>query len=309
MPLDAHTLSRLKSQIASAELVLFTGAGFSTAARDREGRNLPTVLELKRELWALCFPTDPYDDGSSLGDLYDIAARRHPLQLATFLESRLSIDGETLPAFYEAYFNAPWHRVYTLNVDDLPSAVARRFDLRRPPVSISATAREDQAAVGATTLEVIHLNGMCNQPPAELTFSDSQYAQRIANHEPWYARCATDIIARPVIFIGTELREVPLWQHMELRKRRFLEGRDLRPASLLVTRPCPHHAAKFSGIFGSNGTKARPNRSRPSCFHRYASSPTVALSSWVSTVRLLAIDDLRPSALSHLSVRRSVPNI
>ena len=35
--------------------------------------------------------------------------------------------------------------------------------------------------------------------------------------------------------LGTELREIPLWQHMELRKLRVAQRLDRRPASILVT--------------------------------------------------------------------------
>jgi hypothetical protein len=45
----------------------------------------------------------------------------------------------------------------------------------------------------------------------------------------------TELASKPFVFIGTELREVPLWQHMELRRRRSQIGRDFRPTSVLVT--------------------------------------------------------------------------
>jgi hypothetical protein len=76
-------------------------------------------------------------------------------------------------------------------------------------------------------------------PIEDLTFSESQYAERIANQEPWYSRCVVDITSRPVIFIGTVLSESLLWHHMYLRKRRENLGRDLRPTSLLITPDLP----------------------------------------------------------------------
>ena len=81
----------------------------------------------------------------------------------------------------------------------------------------------------------MHLNGCLPGPPDSLTFSETQYAERIANKEPWYARCVADLTTRPVIFVGTELREIPLWQHMELRKQRVTPRIDRRPGSILVT--------------------------------------------------------------------------
>jgi hypothetical protein len=88
----------------------------------------------------------------------------------------------------------------------------------------------------ARGLEVVHLNGQIPSAPDALTFSETQYAERIGNQEPWYSRCVVDITSRPVVFVGTVLAEALLWQHMELRRRRENLGRDLRPTSILVTR-------------------------------------------------------------------------
>lgn len=91
----------------------------------------------------------------------------------------------------------------------------------------------------ARGLEAVHLHGLIPSPPEALTFSESQYAERIGNQEPWYSRCVVDITSRPVVFIGTVLNEALLWQHMELRRRRENLGRDLRPTSLLICRDLP----------------------------------------------------------------------
>lgn len=237
MPIDEQSLTRLKSQLSRAEVLLFTGAGFSLAAKDRRGKSIPGTEELRRALWVICFPREDYDASSSLGDLYELALRRSPSALRDLIEQRFSVDPETLPDFYRLYFDFPWVRIYTLNVDDVELAAERRFGLKRPMAAISATATGAEDARGAQKdrLEVVHLNGMVPGPPDTLTFSETQYAQRIARQEPWYARCVADITTRPVIFIGTELREAPLWQHMELRRRRGAAGRDLRPTGLLVS--------------------------------------------------------------------------
>jgi len=235
--IEEQTLVRLKSQLSRAEVLLFTGAGFCLAARDRKGRSIPGTDELKRALWAISFPSDGYDASSSLGDLYELALRRKASALRELIETRFSVDPDTLPDFYKLYFDFPWVRIYTLNVDDIELAAERRFGLKRPIKAISATATgaEDIRAVQRERLEVVHLNGMIPGPPEALTFSETQYAQRIAGPEPWYARCVADLVTRPVIFIGTELHEAPLWQHMELRRRRAGSGRDLRPTGILVS--------------------------------------------------------------------------
>ncbi len=57
-------------------LHLFTGAGFSIGAKDHSGRPIPSVSELKEELWQLLYPDEPYDAYSSVGDLYGAAMRQ-----------------------------------------------------------------------------------------------------------------------------------------------------------------------------------------------------------------------------------------
>jgi hypothetical protein len=156
------------------------------------------------------------------------------------LQDRLTVDPDTLPEYYQKLFNFPWFRSYTLNVDNLESAVARKFGLERQPVPISARETDVTRLPGvpfsAHGVEVVHLNGIVPAAPEALTFSESQYPERIGNQEPWYSRCVVDITSRPVVFIGTVLNEALLWQHMELRRRRESLGRDLRPTSILVAK-------------------------------------------------------------------------
>jgi len=239
MQIDPNDLARLRSQASRGELILFTGAGFSLGAKNGAGQPIPSSAELKRLVWQLCYPDEVFDETSSLADMYGAALRRNRAELGALLQARMTVDPDSLPEYYRRFFNFPWFRCYTLNVDDLDSAVTRRFGLERQPVPISA--RDTQAVnlpgapFSARGLEVVHLNGLIPAPPEALTFSESQYAERIGNQEPWYSRCVVDITSRPVVFVGTVLNETLLWQHMELRKRRENLGRDLRPTSILVT--------------------------------------------------------------------------
>jgi hypothetical protein len=240
--LDPQQLSRVRSQMSRGEIILFTGAGFSCSAQDRAHRSLPTARQLKEELHELCYPGAPIDDQATLGDLYDVALRRHRKKLERFLEQRLSVDTASLPDFYRTIFDQPWLRVYTLNVDDLAHAIARHFQLPRPLNVISATVRDDPRApvahAPADALEVVHLNGTLPGPAESLTFSETQYAERLARQEPWYARCASDLLTRAAIFIGAELHESTLFQHMEFRRTQGTRGH--QPTSILIS---PHLSA------------------------------------------------------------------
>ena len=215
--------------------MLFTGAGFSLKAKNFSGDTIPTYNELRTKLWNLCFPHNECDD-SSLQDLYDHAHRRHPKETAELVRSLLTVDPNTLPSWYKEIFSLPWSRCYTLNIDDLASAAEEAFSLPRSMTSISATTTARRAQTSTQVLEVIHLNGTLDDLPNNVTFSLTQFADRLANFDPFYLEFTADLISRPVIIIGTRLDEPPLWQHIEYRQSRGGRNlRELRPRSYLVT--------------------------------------------------------------------------
>jgi energy-coupling factor transporter ATP-binding protein EcfA2 len=223
---------RLANQIASGELILFTGAGFSLNAVNRTGTSVPGVRRLREVLWSIAFPEEDFDEGSSLGDIYQVAARRAGNKVKDALRNLLIVDGSSIPDVYRKWFSMPWLRVYTLNVDDLDEAVERSFELPRQIQSISAI--RDSYPNETTDLLSIHLNGRVEDYP-DVTFSPQQYAERAARHEPWYSHLVADVTSHPVLYVGTELNESLLWQHIELRGRKARGLRDLRPGSYLVT--------------------------------------------------------------------------
>lgn len=208
-------LEPLRQAIADRHAVLFTGAGFSSDARDTAGDPLPLAARMTEELRQLCFGDCP-DDDSSLQDLYDVATEHHPEALLAYLQRRLRVGEHPLPAHYRRWFAAPWARVYTLNVDDLELAAARQFGLGELP-------------------EVVHLNGIVGDDLGALTFSTLQNAQRLVTPCPLYSRLIDDLERRPFLFVGTVLDEALFWQHLQLRRSRA--GDRPRPRSYLVT---PH---------------------------------------------------------------------
>lgn len=236
--LTRTVIPHLAGQFERAVPILFTGAGFSAAAKNLRGQPMPLGKELKKQLWTVCFPGEPYDDGASLQSLYQHAVLRHSRQIKELLGDLLSVDAATIPDWYRPLLSAPWHRCYTLNVDDLEEAAVARWDLPRGFDVISATSDRHEK-IGRTrtaALEFVHLNGTKNDLPEAVTFSTTQYAERLARPEPWYVRLVSDLISRCCVFIGTQLDESPFWQHLELRRMRGgREARELRPRSYLIT--------------------------------------------------------------------------
>ena len=215
---ESERVRELTAIVASGEAVLFTGAGFSAEAIDRSGRTLPDSREMVSDLWTLLFP-DAEPDDSSLADLYDVALLRAPDRLREYLQTRLQIGDSPLPRSFATWFAAPWHRIYTLNVDNLECAVARQFELPRPLVSISALAPEAPPKPSSDALQVVHLNGIAGDDPADVTFSTMQYAARLCDADREYERLVEDLRTRPFVFVGTTLDEVVLWKHVQLERQ------------------------------------------------------------------------------------------
>ena len=228
----------LAGQFERARPILFTGAGFSSGVKNIVGEGVPTYEVLKQKLWGICFPGTPFEEPASLQDLYDEALRRHRTILKEVMTSVMTTDATSVPEWYETVFGMPWQRCYSLNVDDLEVSVGQRFRLPREVVPVSAV---DFAINADQTdpfrlLSVIHLNGTLEDIPDRVTFSVTQYAERLSRHDPSYMGFVGDLLTSPVVFIGTKLDEPPLWQHLIMRHGPgSRQMRELRQRSYLVT--------------------------------------------------------------------------
>lgn len=231
--MDENLRRRFASYLSQGRVILFTGAGFSLAAKSVSGDAIPSAETLTKALWELAFPGVPYD-GSSLGDVYEAASSSAGGATKRLMESQLTVDHRTLPSEYRLWFAYPWYRIYTLNVDDLEEAAERAFDLPRPILPVSALTDAHPVGAGAA-LTVIHLNGRVKDLP-NVTFSSRQYGERLAAPDLWYDNLVRELQSHSVLYVGTSLDEPPLWQYVEARGRRR-PGRELRPGSFIVV---PH---------------------------------------------------------------------
>ena len=190
-------------------------------------------------IWHLCFPSDPFDESSSLQDVYQAALAKDRNGLRELLTRKLTVNSQSIDERIARYFSFPWYRIYTLNIDNLPDAVSRHFPFKRPLIEMSAM-NPTQSRLGANAayapLPIYHLNGSLADAPDNVTFSAQQYARRQVFPDSLYQELVADIVCRPVIFVGTRLDESALWQNVEIRKARGArEMRELRPRSYLVT--------------------------------------------------------------------------
>lgn len=240
--MPAAEYDSLNRAFGEASPILFLGAGFSWDAKDSNGVSIPLGRQLTEELWNIAFPGDPFEGATTLRDIFQVCIETHRSQTIKHLEMRLTVAQKTLPSYYATWFSPPWHRIYSLNIDTLPSAARQRFRLPRPTKVISARQRYPEELVDPDELEVVCLNGTLADLPDRVVFTGPQFAGRLNELDPWYQRLAAEFITHPIIFVGTELDEPSLWSHIELRKR-SADTRELRPKSYLVTPAIPRARA------------------------------------------------------------------
>ncbi len=233
--MESHLRERLSNQMKRGDLVLFTGAGFSLSAKRLDGNFLPSTSGLKKILWSLALPNDPYEEDSKLGDIYDCAVRKAGNQVKQVLRESLTVDAiKGVPECYRVWFSMPWTRIYTLNIDDLDDAVKRAYHLPRNIRSISTVLDRILPPVTFDEVQSIHLNGTVSDFP-RVTFSPQQYGERATQPDALYVQLVNDLISHPILFVGTTLDEPPLWQYIEFRRSKERQSRELRPGSYLVT--------------------------------------------------------------------------
>jgi hypothetical protein len=238
MPDFDQIVQRLGDQMARGEVILFTGAGFSYGATDRDGRAIPQVRQLKEEIWDLIWPGEPGVEESSLADTYAAALSEAGNDLAALMRNRLTVLPESVTDAHQRWLSMPWRRAYTLNIDDLEAAASRAYDLPRRIQPVSGLGRSLPLGTGSDLLYV-HLNGMLDDIP-KVTFTDPQYGRRQAQGSALYDQLAADLLAYPVVFVGTELRESLFWQYVALRDERGSRGvSEHRRRSYLVTPTLP----------------------------------------------------------------------
>ncbi len=236
MPIDPQVLARIRTQMERGDFRLFIGAGFSRDAKSISGGVVPSTTELRDLIWQIAFPGEPIDNTADIGDVYQVAFRASRVRLESLLRRSLQVDSASLSAHYAEWFSAPWARVFTLNVDDLEEAAARAFSLPRKVVSLSALS--DDLPPETAELLFVHLNGRVDDFP-RITFSPRDYSERAVAAEAWYHHLVTELSTFPILFVGTELREPPLWAHVRLRQMRRRGTRELRPGSYLVSPTLP----------------------------------------------------------------------
>ncbi|RXZ51728.1 hypothetical protein ESO86_01070 [Agromyces binzhouensis] len=183
----------------------------------------------------MAFGEAPFDAASTLGEIFRIAQQRSGNALREQLERMFTVDRSTLPKRYADWFALPWSRIYTLNIDDLDSAVQAAKKGADLNILSALTSSPGDERAGATT--VVHLNGRLADYP-RVTFDPPTYGSRTATPDAWYQQFIVDTVTRPTLYIGTVLDEPPIWHYLSQRGAKG-GASETRPRSWLFTKNLP----------------------------------------------------------------------
>lgn len=250
--IGAEQAAQIASALLKGTAILVTGAGFSHGAVDCWGENLPLGRQLAKSIWPIGFGDAPFDQDSTLGEIFRIAQRRSGNALRDQLERLFSVDRSRLPVRYSDWFAMPWKRIYTLNIDDLDSAVQAAQN--GPELHILSAFDSTPGDERPMTTSVVHLNGRLADYPA-VTFDPPAYGLRTSTPDSWYQQFIVDTVTRPTLYIGTVLDEPPIWHYLS---QRGLKGgsSETRPRSWLFTKNLPVARRELLAGFNINLVEA-----------------------------------------------------
>ena len=224
----------LGRKLSEGGIILFTGAGFSSEAEDKKGKNLPLSSQLAEELCGLI--NLKYSPGESLKDIFQVAVSKKKNEVSRYLKERLAVTSRSLDSEYKTIIGQPWRKAYTVNVDNLFEAAQAKFNFDRRIFCLSGNAATPPSrAQSPKDLIVTHLHGMLEDIPDQVTFSQEQYFEKTLS-DSCYNILSSEILQYPFLFIGSQLDEELLWHYIRLRKLKgaIRDFGELRPNSLLV---------------------------------------------------------------------------
>lgn len=187
---------------------LFVGAGFSTLAKDKSGRNLPVGTQLSKEL-ANCFGKNP---NYSLPQICTILESSAQKEYHDYLVSRFTVN--YVDPLYYSLTRLNIKSIYTTNIDDL---IVKIYKDRRDRFLNSQY--EEGPSTDSKAINYLALHGSVASYPHRFVFDINTLAT-IYNDVPRIWNClAREIEVRPTVFIGYGFSDSSVIQAITTQQR------------------------------------------------------------------------------------------
>lgn len=219
----------LRNQLTLGRVSLFLGAGFTYDARNAAGKHPPlgnSLAELLAQRAGFPF------NGEALATVYE--ACQHQMgsqQLCAFLREQYEVV--SFDEWYKIIPKITWHRIYSLNIDNLIQKLYGRDATQRIRTIVNPAAPEDRDGLFGV-LQCIHLHGHVECADKGLVFTLPDFGSLTAHPNPWYQTFLDDYFNRPIVFIGTQLEEPMFFHYLHLRDPKQRELREFRPKSFFI---------------------------------------------------------------------------
>ena len=225
MLLPSQQWDALMEGLVKGDYQVILGAGASRGAHNRYGA-LPDAKSLCDQLCSeFRLPAPPPD--ATLAEVYEMAARRSPEAIGTFMKRRF-IEA-VAPSWYQDFVSIPWRYIWTLNVDDvLDDAYIRRFAECRRQRLVSRSWVDDHYVSRRPAEEVlaVYLHGKAERAednPGELVFDMRTYLNAVQQGHRWHKIFSDEYRNSPVIVLGARLQFEPDL-HSALTAKIYKEG-------------------------------------------------------------------------------------
>ena len=203
--MDDCMIARVAEGVARKEYSLLLGAGASIGSQGGNGTPLPSGPQLRDKLIA-DFKIPTAGESITLSRAYAAARRNSPKRLDNFIRDWFT--GCT-PDWQYALSNLNWHRIWTLNIDDIIETVFanRQITLDR----FDWTSRYRDKSLSGT--QVVHLHGFARESSdtdslsSDLVFSISDYVATLKDPRAWHTVFTDEFADRPFIILGASLVE------------------------------------------------------------------------------------------------------
>lgn len=177
---------------------IFTGAGFSLLAKDKQGRPLPIGDDLRNELLEE-FPTAPKT--LQLPQLCTFLSRSRKDDLDRYIKARFDVGDFSGKYRYLEFINPRF--IFTTNVDNLLESVFRG----NPNKYLNNTRLNGVSIKDKSAIDYIYLHGSISDDESPLIFGDLDIASAFSNDPARWNYFKSLMNRHPTLFWGYALRD------------------------------------------------------------------------------------------------------
>ena len=199
--MDVDLIRRVAEGVLRREYSLMLGAGASMGSMGGNQRPLPSGPELRDEI-VKEFNVPVEGQPITLPRAYAAAKRTSPDRLDEFIRGWFT---RCIPDWQIIIPEFDWHRIWTLNIDDIAESAYRRRGIQSETFDWTSRHRDRQSS----GIQIVHLHGFATEEPhgSDLVFSIAEYATTMRDMRSWHTLFTDEFADRPFIILGASLTE------------------------------------------------------------------------------------------------------